>query len=86
MEYFDATLMFARPGGTYSYFNGLAATNPFFHQVYCEVARLELLEMQGIDTKFVSVPINPDEDTWKGITRKYWTLETYYLPICKWKS
>eukprot|EP01127_Copromyxa_protea_P005444 TRINITY_DN15373_c0_g1_i1.p1 TRINITY_DN15373_c0_g1~~TRINITY_DN15373_c0_g1_i1.p1 ORF type:complete len:361 (+),score=73.89 TRINITY_DN15373_c0_g1_i1:50-1132(+) len=75
-----------KPGGTYSYFSGLAATNPFFYTVYLEIARLELSEMLGIETKFIPIHINPDEETWKGVTRKYWTLETYLLPVCTWKK
>ena len=31
-----------RPGGVYSFFNGLAPDNMFFHLVYGEIARLEL--------------------------------------------
>lgn len=31
-----------RPGGVYSYFNGLAPDNLFFHLVYGEIAKLEL--------------------------------------------
>ena len=38
-----------RPGGTYSYFNGLAPDNIFFHAVYCRVAALELKRL-GFET------------------------------------
>lgn len=31
-----------RPGGVYSFFNGLAPDNLFFHLVYGEIAKLEL--------------------------------------------
>lgn len=31
-----------RPGGIYSFFNGLAPDNLFFHLVYCEIAKMEL--------------------------------------------
>jgi hypothetical protein len=31
-----------RPNGVYSFFNGLAPDNMFFHLVYGEIARLEL--------------------------------------------
>ena len=31
-----------RPGGVYSFFNGLAPDNIFFHLVYGDIARMEL--------------------------------------------
>ena len=31
-----------RPGGIYSFFNGLAADNAFFHVVCCHVVQAEL--------------------------------------------
>lgn len=45
-----------RPGGVYSYFNGLAADNAFFHSVYCELVARELAAL-GFTTQFVPLPI-----------------------------
>lgn len=71
--------------GLYSYFNGLAADNPFFHAVCCEVSRRELAA-QGLAVQFVSLPINvSDPAIWKGIQNKYWQLDTYYLPVGEWE-
>eukprot|EP01126_Amoeba_proteus_P039938 TRINITY_DN4234_c0_g1_i8.p1 TRINITY_DN4234_c0_g1~~TRINITY_DN4234_c0_g1_i8.p1 ORF type:complete len:285 (+),score=59.17 TRINITY_DN4234_c0_g1_i8:387-1241(+) len=75
-----------KPGGTYSYFNGLAATNSFFHEVYREVVKLELKQMHNIIVEFIQVPIQPDEVTWEGVARKYWTLDVYFLPVCRWRE
>ncbi|KAL3145046.1 hypothetical protein ABBQ32_003537 [Trebouxia sp. C0010 RCD-2024] len=75
-----------RPGGIYSYFNGLSADNAFFHMVACEVVRCELAA-RGLSTTFISLPINvSDPAIWQGILNKYWQLDTYLLPIVQWES
>jgi protein arginine N-methyltransferase 2 len=71
-----------RPGGCYSFFNGLCPDNVIFHGVYCEIAKQELAGL-GMTTTFVPCPIEAgDEDVWKNVTRKYFHNSTYYLPIC----
>ena len=56
-----------RPEGIYSYFNGLAADNAFFHTVYCHIARAEL-EHLGLQTAFVALPIDcSNPKIWEGI-------------------
>eukprot|EP01117_Protostelium_nocturnum_P005097 TRINITY_DN1847_c0_g1_i2.p1 TRINITY_DN1847_c0_g1~~TRINITY_DN1847_c0_g1_i2.p1 ORF type:complete len:232 (-),score=103.86 TRINITY_DN1847_c0_g1_i2:25-720(-) len=72
-----------RPDGIYSFFNGLGGSNPFFHAVYCRIAEMELLEM-GMETTYVKVEMEkPTEQVWDGVKRKYFTLTTYNLPICR---
>lgn len=56
-EFHNALPRLLRPGGVYSYFNGLAADNSFFHRVYCELVRRELTAL-GLVTQFVPLPIN----------------------------
>lgn len=46
-----------RPGGVYSFFNGLAPDNMFFHLVYGEIARLELGRL-GLETTYEPVPMD----------------------------
>lgn len=71
-----------RPGGTYSYFNGLAADNAFFHAVYCALVKGELGRL-GLETEFVALPINvTDAKIWEGVRNRYWQLDTYFLPVC----
>lgn len=72
-----------KPGGIYSFFNGLgASTNAFFHTVYCRLVDMELKQF-GIKTEYVAVDIDPsDTKIWAGVTRKYWVLTQYNLPIC----
>lgn len=72
-----------RPGGTYSFFNGLAPHNVFFHAVCCQVADLELQRLGFDPTVFTPVPVDADahgDATWDGVTRRYWYLDHYYLP------
>ena len=72
------------PGGVYSFFNGLCPHNVFFQGVMCQLVQLEL-DALGISTRFVPVPVNatPDKDkTWKGVKRKYFYDNRYFLPIC----
>ncbi|KAG0308949.1 hypothetical protein BGZ97_013212 [Linnemannia gamsii] len=69
-------------GGIYSYFNGLGATNQFFHAVYNRISELELSEM-GFTVEYEEMDIGLKEEEWNGVKRAYWTLDKYYLPICR---
>ncbi|CAG8794377.1 17698_t:CDS:2 [Gigaspora margarita] len=74
---------FLKPEGIYSFFNGLGATNPFFHDVYCRIAEMHLASV-GFQTEFIEIPINPsNEKIWEGVKGRYWTLNTYRLPVCR---
>lgn len=72
-----------RPGGIYSFFNGLAPDNIFFHMVYGEIARRELNAL-GFAVKYDAMAIDASADSiWEGIANRYWHLPYYFLPICK---
>eukprot|EP00954_Amorphochlora_amoebiformis_P015327 1201799-Amorphochlora_amoeboformis.AAC.1 len=71
-----------RPGGTYSFFNGLCPDNIVFQGVMCQVVQIELAKF-GIDAQFAECDINIGEKDWQGVNRKYFWSNTYYLPICK---
>ncbi|KAK9215755.1 hypothetical protein WN944_007761 [Citrus x changshan-huyou] len=73
-----------KPGGIYSYFNGLCGGNAFFHVVYCHLVSLEL-ENLGFSTQLIPLPVKNclGEEVWEGVKRKYWQLDTYYLPVCQ---
>ena len=79
--------LLAKPHGIYSFFNGLAPDNLFFHGVACQCVKIQLAAL-GIDSEFVPCEIQvPDETVWKDIRRKYWYgRDTYYLPICTWNQ
>lgn len=73
-----------KPGGIYSYFNGLCGGNAFFHVVYCQLVALELGNL-GYSTQFIPLPVKDclANDVWEGVKHKYWQLDTYYLPVCQ---
>ena len=85
--------LLSRPYGVYSFFNGLAPDNLFFHGVACNVAKLQLSKL-GLDTEFLQCQMTapPDRDTttattWEGIRRKYWHgRDVYYLPRSSWNQ
>lgn len=71
-----------KPGGIYSFFNGLCGGNAFFHVVYCNLVSLEL-EHLGYSTQLIPLPVKDclGEEVWQGVRHKYWQLDTYYLPV-----
>ncbi|TYI82488.1 hypothetical protein E1A91_D05G224100v1 [Gossypium mustelinum] len=73
-----------KPGGIYSFFNGLCGGNAFFHVVYCHLVSLEL-ENLGYSTQLIPLPVKDclGEEVWRGVSQKYWQLDTYYLPACQ---
>eukprot|EP00536_Pseudo-nitzschia_multiseries_P014355 jgi/Psemu1/291394/fgenesh1_pg.689_\ len=85
--------LLSKPSGVYSFFNGLAPDNLFFHGVACNVVKLQLSKL-GLDTEFLQCQMTapPDRDTamaktWEGIRRKYWHgRDVYYLPRSSWNQ
>ncbi|KAI4337036.1 hypothetical protein L6164_015496 [Bauhinia variegata] len=73
-----------KPGGIYSFFNGLCGGNAFFHVVYCHLVSLEL-ENLGYSTQLIPLPVKDclGEKVWEGVKYRYWQLDTYYLPVCQ---
>ncbi|XP_021283642.1 protein arginine N-methyltransferase 2 [Herrania umbratica] len=73
-----------KPGGIYSFFNGLCGGNAFFHVVYCHLVSLEL-ENLGYSTQLIPLPVKDclGEEVWQGVRHKYWQLDMYYLPVCQ---
>ncbi|KAL7502086.1 hypothetical protein ACHAWX_000452 [Stephanocyclus meneghinianus] len=88
LEDFHALMVhcLARPNGFYSFFNGLAPDNLFFHGVACNCIKMQLSHL-GLDTEFLPCDIQVDEKVWDGVRRKYWHgRDTYYLPLITWKK
>ena len=75
-----------RPGGRYSFFNGLAPDNYFFHLVCGEVARRQLAVL-GLEVEYEAVQVGALKDReWSGVAARYWHLPTYFLPKCELKG
>lgn len=72
------------PEGRFGWFNGLGADRRVCYDVYCKVAELDLCDA-GLDVEWIDVPVEVGEEgegEWQGVRRRYWTLETYRLPVC----
>jgi protein arginine N-methyltransferase 2 len=71
-------------GGIYSFFNGLAPDNLFFHLVYGEIARRELNAL-GLAVRYdpVAADSAAAPGAWDGVKSRYWYLPTYFLPVCR---
>jgi len=82
-EFFEAVVALLKPDGIFSFFNGLGAYRYIVNDVYSVVVALDLAEF-GMDVNYSTIPINLDEETWNGTkTGRYWELDRYLLPICK---
>lgn len=72
------------PEGSFGFFNGLGADRRVCYDVYCQVVELDLCNA-GLDIEWIDVPVDVAEEgegEWKGVRRRYWTLDMYRLPVC----
>jgi type IV protein arginine methyltransferase len=82
----DLLPLLLRPRGRYSFFNGLAPDNFFFHLVCGEVARRQLGAL-GLDVEYEAIHVGAlAEGEWSGVAARYWHLPTYFLPKCELKD
>ncbi|KAF3941624.1 hypothetical protein ABW19_dt0209726 [Dactylella cylindrospora] len=72
--------------GRFGFFNGLGADRQIAYDVYKKVVELELLEA-GLEVEWTEVRVDSegmgDKGEWKGVRRKYWDLDRYWLPTCR---
>ena len=72
--------------GSFGFFNGLGADRRVCYDVYCKVVEMDALEA-GMDVEWEDVEVGElggeGEGEWKGVRRRYWVLEKYRLPICR---
>ena len=81
-DFHDTLPQLLRPGGLYSFFNGMCPFNVFFQGVACAVVQLELQAL-GLTTSFEQIEIatpQKGDAAWEGVTRQYFHADTYYLP------
>lgn len=87
-EFHDLLPVILKPGGIYSFFNGLAACNVFFHTV-AGVAVQSYLNQMGIGYRLEPIEVEAATDVdgwsevWNGVSKPYWYWKTYFLPICE---
>jgi protein arginine N-methyltransferase 2 len=85
-KFHDAIPLILKPGGIFSFFNGLGGTNPFFHDVYCNIVEMEFQEM-GCTVEYIPIDMDPSQSQiWDGVKRRYWSLKKYNLPIIRMES
>ena len=75
-----------RPGGIYSFFNGLCPENIIFQGVACQVIKLELEQMPGsrFETEFYPMSVDcKDASLWDGTPFRYYFRSDYHLPLCR---
>lgn len=69
--------------GVYSFFNGLAPDNIFFHMVYGEIARRELNEL-GLRVEYYPIAVDAShQEIWEGVMHRYWHFPQYFVPLCR---
>jgi protein arginine N-methyltransferase 2 len=76
-----------REGGRFGFFNGMGADRQICYDVYNKIVEMDLFEA-GFDTEWESITV-PDLDAegeWDGVKRKYWVLDSYKLPTCRFVS
>ncbi|KAI9675208.1 MAG: Arginine N-methyltransferase 2 [Trizodia sp. TS-e1964] len=74
-------------GGRWSFFNGLGADRQICYDVYTRVVEMDLFASR-FDTEWqtVSIPNLEMSREWDGVSHKYWALEEYRLPICRYRQ
>jgi type IV protein arginine methyltransferase len=83
----DSVLGLLDDGGRWGFFNGLGADRQVCYDVYGKVLEMDLFEA-GYDTEWETLQVPDMEETeeWRGVRRRYWALNEYRLPICKFLS
>ncbi|EGC46408.1 arginine N-methyltransferase [Histoplasma capsulatum var. duboisii H88] len=71
------------PNGKWGFFNGMGADRQISYDVYQKVVEMDLLEA-GFDVDWEEVKVPPLEGQWSGVRRKYWDVDNYRLPTCRY--
>lgn len=71
--------------GKFSFFNGLGADRQISYDVYQKVVEMDLFEA-GFDIDWEEVEVPKLDDQWEGVKRKYWNIDTYRLPVCRYND
>eukprot|EP00930_Biecheleria_cincta_P046562 TRINITY_DN32117_c0_g1_i1.p1 TRINITY_DN32117_c0_g1~~TRINITY_DN32117_c0_g1_i1.p1 ORF type:complete len:539 (-),score=133.91 TRINITY_DN32117_c0_g1_i1:57-1628(-) len=70
-----------RPGGRFSFFNGLAPYSLLDHAAFCRLAQDDLLEL-GLECDFQALHLGSlADEVWEGVAERYWQFGAYYLPV-----
>ncbi|KAH8704760.1 putative arginine N-methyltransferase [Talaromyces proteolyticus] len=69
--------------GQWSFFNGMGADRQISYDVYQKVVEMDVFEA-GFDVEWEDIPVPQLEGEWNGVRRRYWVVDNYRLPICKY--
>lgn len=82
-EFFSEQLIgLLEQGGKWSYFNGMGADRQISYDVYQKIVEIDLMEA-GFDVEWTDIDLPDLGKAWEGVKRKYWNVEQYRLPVCK---
>jgi protein arginine N-methyltransferase 2 len=72
------------PAGRFGFFNGLGADRQVCYDVYTRVVEMDLFDA-GMDTEFedIRIPDLDEQGEWEGVRRRYWVMDNYRMPTCK---
>ncbi|KAK2750628.1 Arginine N-methyltransferase 2 [Myotisia sp. PD_48] len=71
--------------GKWGFFNGMGADRQISYDVYQKVVEIDLLEAGfDVDWQEISVPSLDNDKEWEGVRRKYWVIDSYRLPVCRY--
>jgi type IV protein arginine methyltransferase len=68
--------------GVWSYFNGMGADRQISYDVYQKIVEIDLFEA-GFEVEWNEVALPDLGKEWDGVKRKYWNVQRYRLPVCK---
>ncbi|KMU72831.1 arginine N-methyltransferase 2 [Coccidioides immitis RMSCC 3703] len=69
--------------GKWSFFNGMGADRQISYDVYQKVVEMDLLEA-GFDVDWEEIGVPSLEGEWNGVRRRYWVVDSYRLPVCRY--
>ena len=80
-EFHQALPDLVKPGGIYSWFNGVCPDNLIFQGVACEVLKQHLASL-GFSTEYHTCEIDSgNSQVWKDTKFRYYARSDYFLPI-----
>lgn len=85
-EFFgEWVIQLLKPAGRWSFFHGLGADRRVCYDVYTRVVEMDL-EEAGFDVEWSVVETKGLGSEWEGVRRRYWCLDAYRLPVCRFVS